>query len=175
MKKFIIFYFCLFCCLCIAQSNSYLQISGKSNVNSFKCINNSIYQKSAITLPKNFTEKIESNNSINLIVKDFTCENKMMTSEFRKTLNAEKFPFFYLKIVSFSKKSLNQYTGIVEVKMMNKTKTYTVDFTENEDHIIGKKTVRFSDFGINPPQKMGGLLVVRDNLDLLFSLPYKEQ
>ena len=53
---------------------------------------------------------------------------------------------------------------------MNRVKTYTTDFTENGKTITAKQSVKFSDFGIIPPKKMGGMIVVKDELDLYFSL-----
>lgn len=172
MKKIILLLLCLIGFYFNAQNVAAIKILGKTNVNNFKCINNNIYTKSSIILPKESDEKT-SNSTVNLVVNDFSCENRMMTIEFRKTLNAERFPFLQLRFISISKKNSNIFTSNIEVKMMNSTKIYTIDFLANENFLIGKKTVKFSDFGISPPKKMGGLVVVKDDLDLQFSLPYK--
>ena len=59
-------------------------------------------------------------------------------------------------------------TALAEVKLMNKVKTYNVELTETGKFLTGKQQVKFSDFGIIPPKKMAGMVVVKDELDLFF-------
>ena len=53
---------------------------------------------------------------------------------------------------------------------MNRVRNYTIELFENGNIITAKQTVKFSDFGITPPKKMGGMIVVKDELDLYFNL-----
>lgn len=93
-----------------------------------------------------------------------------MTSDFRKTLNHEKYPVLTIKFVNFTKVKANRFTALVEVKMMNVTKSYNIEFSEYKESLVGNKRLRFSDFNIIPPKKMGGMVYVKDEIDLLFSL-----
>jgi hypothetical protein len=102
-------------------------------------------------------------------VVDFDCRNKMMTSDFRKTLNAEKYPVLSIKFLNFNKNN-NRFLALVEVKMMNVSRKYTIEFSEYNKSLVGNKRLRFSDFNIIPPKKMGGMVYVKDELDLFFSL-----
>ena len=149
-----------------AQEN-YIQINGSTNVNTFKCLNNSLKTPGG---EYNFGDKQLPN--ISLKVKDFDCKNKLMTSDFQKTLSADEYPMMNIKFLSIAKAN-NQYNALVEVKMMDKTKTYNIIFTEENGKLISKKNVKFSDFGIKPPKKMGGMIIVKDNLNLQFSLNSK--
>ena len=147
-----------------AQKNQ-VEIKGWTNVNTFKCINedfknsNSLYSFTGNQLP-----------NVNLNVEDFDCKNKMMTADFRKTLNSSKFPNLNIKFLEFKKSSSTRFLALVEVKMMNVSKKYTIEFSEYNKSLVGNKRLRFSDFNIVPPKKMGGMIYVKDELDLFFSL-----
>lgn len=96
-----------------------------------------------------------------------------MTTDFQKTLRSEVYPNLTVKFLNFSKLG-NKFTSTVEVKMMNVTKKYNIEFSEYKNSLVGNKRLRFSDFNIAPPKKMGGVVYVKDELDLLFSLIIKE-
>ncbi|MDO5616770.1 MAG: YceI family protein, partial [Cruoricaptor ignavus] len=145
----------------LSQSNA-VTILGKTNINTFRCTNSKFYS------PQDFQEN--KNQSIQLNVSDFDCNNRMMTSDFRKTLKSDTFPKMDIKFLKLEKKYNNNYVGIMEVKIMDKTKIYEVAILRENNHMRGSGKVRFSDFGIVPPKKLGGTIVVRDELDLSFVL-----
>ncbi len=58
--------------------------------------------------------------------------------------------------------------------MMTVTRKYNIEFSEYKNSLVGDKRLRFSDFNIVPPKKMGGMVYVKDELDLLFSLAIKD-
>lgn len=156
----------IFSILVFAQKNS-VEITGWTNVNTFKCINDYFKMPASITAsPENQLPNIQ------LKVEDFDCKNKMMTSDFRKTLNAEKFPHLTIRFLEFKAVS-NRFSAIVEVKMMNVSKKYSIEFSEYNKSLVGNKRLKFSDFNIVPPKKMGGMIFVKDDVDLLFSLAIK--
>jgi hypothetical protein len=155
--------------LCFLFSNAqenFVKINGSTNVNGFQCVNSKFKNDGAYS----FSEK----NLPNIILKvtDFDCGNKMMTKDFQKILNAEKYPEMTIKFIKFTKNQKN-FIAVVEVKMMNQSRRYNVEFELENNKMIGKKNVKFSDFNITPPKKMGGMIVVKDDLDLTFSLSTK--
>ena len=109
-----------------------------------------------------------------LKVDDFDCRNRMMTSDFRKTLNSDKYPNLTIKFLNFSKGNGNRFNAVVEVKMMNVVKKYNIEFSQYKNSLVGIKRLKFSDFNIVPPKKMGGMVYVKDELDLTFSLGIKD-
>ena len=147
-----------------AQKNG-VEINGWTNVNTFKCTNinfkNSptIYSFSGNQLP-----------NLQLQVNDFDCKNKMMTADFRKTLHSDKYPVLTIKFINFAKTGGNRFSATVEVKMMTVTRKYNIEFSEYKNSLVGNKRLRFSDFNIVPPKKMGGMITVKDNLHLTFRL-----
>lgn len=166
MKRILLAFLMIWGLQLINAQENFIQIIGNTNINSFKCINDSF---------KN-NEKYQLSNSqlpyINLKVNDFDCHNKTMTNDFQKTLSSDKFPNLIIRFLKVTKDN-NGYNAQIQVGMMDKTKTYQVNFTNEKEKLIGKKQVRFSDFGIKPPKKMGGMIVVKDELNLLFSLATK--
>lgn len=142
-----------------SQENNFI-ITGRTNINTFKCIN------------KNFTSPPllvnQESNKISLNITDFDCIHDYITKDFKKTLNADKFPHILISFGKPRKNSNGNYSTSTEVKLMNKTRNYNLELTENGKYLTGKQQVKFSDFGIIPPKKMGGMIVVKDELDLSF-------
>lgn len=148
----------------ISAQENFVKINGSTNVNSFQFINSKFRNDRGAY---SFSEKDLPN--IILKVSDFYCGNKMMTKDFQKILNAEKYPEMTIRFISLIKdqKSL---LAVIEVKMMNQSKRYQVELNIQNNKLTGRKNVKFSDFNIIPPKKMGGVIVVKDDLDLIFSL-----
>ena len=163
--KLLYLLFGFFTIMANAQDN-FVKIQGSTNVNSFQCINSKFKNENSYT----FSEKSLPN--IILKVTDFDCGNKMMTKDFQKILNAEKYPNMTIRFINFTKTQKN-FLAFVEVKMMNQSKRYNVEFAMENSRLTGRKNLKFSDFNITPPKKMGGMIVVKDDLELTFSLATK--
>ncbi len=165
MKKIIVVLLLFSGLMAIKAQENFLQINGSTNINTFKCINKTFKTPSGTS----FSERLPG---YNLQVNEFDCFNKIMTKDFQKTLSSDKYPYLIIKILKFTK-SQNAYYAVVEVLMMNRSKNYNVIFTLENGKYIGRKNVKFSEFNIQPPKKMGGMIVVKDDLDLIFSLVAK--
>jgi hypothetical protein len=147
-----------------AQKNV-LEINGWTNINTFKCVENQfkgsamVYSFTGAQLP-----------NIAFKITNFDCGNKVMTGDFQKTLKADKFPELTIKFLQFKKTSSNTFQAVVDVKMMTVSRKYPIEFTYFQNSLMGNKRLKFSDFQIVPPKKMGGMVYVKDELDLVFSL-----
>ena len=82
--------------------------------------------------------------------------------------------YLIIKFINFAKTGANRFSATVEVKMMTVTRKYNIEFSEYKNSLVGSKRLKFSDFNIVPPKKMGGMVYVKDELDLLFSLAIKD-
>lgn len=153
---------------CFAQQNA-VEINGWTNINTFKCVNNAFKNSTSIY-------SFSGNDLPNLVLKvtDFDCKNRVMTADFRKTLNADQYPTLAIRFINFTING-SKFNAMVEVKMMNIVKKYNIDFSEYKNSLTGNKRIKFSDFNIVPPKKMGGIIYVKDDLDLRFSLAIKDQ
>ncbi len=167
MNQFCIIFFFLISIIKINAQENFVKINGSTNVNNFECINNKFKAETGVYY---FSEK----NLPNIVLKviDFDCGNRMMTRDFQKILNAEKYPDMIIKFINFTK-TQKSFLAVVEVKMMNQSKRYNIEFRIENNKLIGRKNVKFSDFNITPPKRMGGMIVVKDDLNLTFSLASK--
>lgn len=163
MKTLKIFALFLFGTFYFAQGN-YVQINGSTNINNFKCVNDSFKSEKVAEIING-----KSLPNITLKVDDFDCKNKIMTSDFKKTLDADDYPALMIKFLNIQKK-LNIYNAKIEVKMMDKSRVYNINLCLQNGKLTGKSPVKFSDFNIKPPKKMGGMVVVKDDLNLVFAL-----
>ncbi|WP_027376308.1 hypothetical protein [Kaistella palustris] len=164
MKNFTLIFILIFLSATIFAQKNKVEINGWTNVNTFKCVNANFVTSVPVSV------KSRDLPNIALKVTDFDCRNRMMTADFRKTLNAENHPVLTVKFLSISPTKFNKITALVEVKMMNVAHKYMVEFSEDNGSLVGNKRLKFSDFNIEPPKRMGGMVYVKNELDLLFSL-----
>ncbi len=154
MKRLYIF---SFADLMIFGQQYFIEINGKTNINSFKCVNDIFNDSNNIDFSKTQLPELE------IKVIGFDCKNRVMTDDFKKTLSEKQYPNMYVKFLKFSKANNNQYLGNVEVKIMGKTQRYQINFSNQNGRLNGKCIVKFSDIQITPPKKMGGVVVVKDD------------
>lgn len=144
-----------------------IEITGASTVGKYNCSN---------TFSKVDTVYLNSKkNNFNTEIKmsDFDCGNKIMTKDLQGTVKVKKFPnstVFLSDIKSCGKNYKCNLTFLIT----NKTLKYK-DFILNvsEDKIHGSLNLKFSDLELEPPVKMAGLIKVKDEIVINFSL-YKK-
>jgi len=168
----------------LVQRTSTLSIAGSTNINRFCC------QVNAYTGPDTIVSQKEAGAAISAAVplkgilcidiEDFNCSNRIMTGEFKKTLKYRQYPQLKILFVSLEKMpSFGTVTetikGCVEVELAGVNRKFEISYSscrtgDAEMDLIGSRTFGFSDFGLTPPRKMGGLVRVNDRLDVLFRL-----
>lgn len=159
---------------------SSLEIHGTSNVTSFVCA--SAYSKGKDLITERLdpvTGKWEIHGEVFLDVKGFDCRNRVMNSDFQATLQAETYPEIKVEFVNLTEVntigSSRKAAGYVEITLVGKTKRYPIIsdlvLMDNYNSILkGEQIFRFSDFGLEPPQKGFGLVKVRDEITVSFEL-----
>lgn len=167
MKRLLLLLFAGITTFVQAQNKDLVQLTGKTNINTFKCLNTKIKKSEPISIASVCST---AKPLVTIPIVSFDCGSKIINREFQKTLQSTRYPFITIKFISVEPIAKNRYSGWLEVKMMNNTKRYSVDFTQNGNQLTGKKDVRFSDFHIIPPRSMGGMLVTHDQMDLFFNL-----
>ena len=79
----------------------------------------------------------------------------------------------FLKILSGQEEATEgevQIQNGKKVGVLSQNQFAFENFTLFDTVLMGNKRLRFSDFNIIPPKKMGGIISVNDELDLFFSL-----
>lgn len=160
----------------LVQKNSTIRIAGSTNVNSFCCHVNEYTGPDTIIL----NPSGESLGALTIDIEDFNCNNRIMTGEFKKTLKYQQYPQLKIVFVSLEKMPAFSATpetvkGWVEVDLAGICRKFEVMYTScrtNDENVelVGSRVFGFSDFGLTPPRKMGGLIRVNDRLDVQFTL-----
>jgi len=165
----------------VISQNSSLTINGNTNVNKFSCAILSYPKTDTITINRE-NNQILLTGALSLNVKNFECNNAMMTHQFRKTLKHEEFPLLNITFISLKESpNLNSKTnaikGLVAIKIAGVTKRYEICYefrsVNNNLQLQGSQTVNFTDFKLAPPQRVGKLIRAKDELNVVFELNMK--
>jgi len=168
----------------VVSKQCVLKVIGSTNINKFSCTILEYVQPDTLTVIKiSKQQRIKMTGSILLNVQNFDCKNAMMTNDLRKTLKAKQYP--KLKITF---EDLSEYpdpndlkakiTGRVTIHLAGVIKQYDIDYHYkfSADHnicLIGNKELNFSDFHIDPPKRLGGMIKTNNSLNVEFTLNLK--
>ena len=166
----------------VITSGCSLQVDGKTNVNEFSCSISNYSQPDTISATWNQNQPVKLNGSIQLDVQRFDCHNAVMTADLRKTLKSKEFPKLsirFLSIAQYPDAGMRQKTkGTVVIELAGVSKRYEVDYNvvsaaNNYINLVGSREVNFSDFSIQPPRKLGGMIRTENELSVVFNLRMK--
>ncbi len=162
------------------SGTSRVVVEGQSNVNEFKCVtiryegNDVLSQRNDNASGKRILE-----GSINMKVKSFDCENRVMTRDLRETLQKDAYPEITVDVVSITLPDndgkSHKVDGQAEITLAGETRlmdfTWEVSYPNSQKiRLSGNRELKFSQFNIDPPTKMMGMIRVRDELLVDFDL-----
>lgn len=167
----------------ICESSS-LVVNGSTNLSRFSCTIDSYPKNDTIRAERDrLTKKIALSGSMSMAIAGFDCENKMMTSELRKTLKQDRFPEIKIDFVSIvGLPELESFparlTGVVDITIAGTKKrfgiSYDISMNQNSQiNLIAIKDINFSDFGLLPPKKLGRLVQAKNKLGVVLNLKMK--
>lgn len=157
---------------------SRLEISGTTNINDFHCLSVN-YMGQDIMEESCLPSDNKSSLSGEIIMKSvgFDCHNSMLTKDFAKTIKANEYPEIGIRFISLEPGQSNTdlLFGDVEIALAGKLRMYRVSCViknENDQrkHLEGSCTFRFSDFDLEPPSKLFGVIRVKDTVSVDFHL-----
>lgn len=168
----------------VVLNNILVRVSGSTNVNKFSCeIKNYPNRDTLICYQNNGSEIVRLSGKLEMAVFDFDCLDKMMTHDLRETLKASQHPSLRIALLSLQKyPALNgtpeQLCGNVAIELAGVTKEMSLYLTTTTDdqkmiHMTGSKNIHFSDFGLVPPRKFGGMIRAKDDLLVAFQFNFK--
>lgn len=167
----------------LIQSESRLTIYGTSNVSDFVCRMDSYASRDTLEYnrdPKS-SELTFIKNRMTIPIRNFDCGNNQITKDFRHTLQVDKHPHLDVRFISLQNFVASQPTvqGFINITLAGKTTRYVVVYEVKRINaktikLVGKQFVNFSDFNLEPPQKMFGLIQVAEQLNVEFDLFLKE-
>jgi hypothetical protein len=164
----------------VITSGCSLKVEGSTNVNNFSCVITNYSIPDTILVTQHIPHSVQLNGNIKLDIQNFNCHNPVMTADLRKTLKAKEFPKLIIRFIS-----INQYPdsntrhkiskGIIEIELAGVSKRFEVDYKiisaeSNYINLEGSRNLNFSDFKINPPTRLGGMIRTNNELNVVFNL-----
>ncbi len=113
-------------------------------------------------------------------VSQFDCHHKFITADLRKTLKYQQYPNLKIHFISMEDPTaVNQghtVKGIVDIELAGVVRRMELVYTVNNQHekfldLTGSRQMHFSDFKLEPPKKMAGLIKI--NQDILVKVQLK--
>jgi hypothetical protein len=162
---------------------SYIFISGESNVNTFEFT--WVNENGEDQLDK-FEYLTDSPFfKIGVPVRDFKARNSMMFKDFMELMKAKDYPkiLIAIPVEQISKVKSGEYLlnpeiiiTIAGVSNAYKVPCYVRGCSGNAVHVNGVKKISLTDFGIIPPERLEGLVRVKNeiNVDFGFILTFSE-
>jgi hypothetical protein len=168
----------------VIMQGSSLTVNGSTNVNTFQCDIANYNLPDTVTCFKlqQRGAVLPMTGKLNLSIDAFDCHNKMMTSDLRKTLKAKDFPILSVRFITINSfpdfKNPIKITGIVDIGLAGVSKKFEINYYFTADdkqrvYLKGDQKIHFSDFNLNPPSKLGGIIKAKDELLVEFKLNLK--
>ncbi len=160
---------------------SRLWIEGSSNVNTFDCIAHE-YDGEAIAQQNGSGEsKPKITMKLEIIVDGFDCGKRRMNSDMKKALKADSYPkiiFSYNSAESVNSNGVNQYlvNGELTVAGVTREISFLADgeiLESGRMRARGSKKIFMTDYDIEPPSGLFGLIKADDELTVHFDLTAK--
>jgi len=171
----------------LVDQNSSMVVFGETNINSFECaLTSFVWSKNLVFYQQNLpgTKNHPVSCEFEIPVKSFDCGMQLMTSDLRKTLQSEKYPFMNIKLKAMSQLISNvkdgqsietdadiMLTGIVNQNQIR----FKVSKQNNESiTLTAKKTIQLSDYNITPPTRFMGSVKVKDEMVINITMKLKK-
>jgi hypothetical protein len=165
----------------IVQPASKLTIAGKTNVNSFQCAITQYTGNDTLVLQEGGHHKrpVFKQGYVGLAASSFDCGMKVMTNDFGKTIKAKDYPVVSIEFISFERApkygAEETFKGKLKISLGGVTKAFDMNCTievksSGHIHLLGNRDFTFSDFNLEAPSKMMGMVKVNDALKVNFHL-----
>lgn len=146
-----------------------ISVKGKTSLGGFNCL----YVEKGL----NQSLKMHPQNGIpdldlNVIVENFGCGNFILNKDFRNTIKAKEYPTAKVKVTNWVKKNGKFYCNMF-VTLVGKQLTFKdLELIRIKEGVKANVDIQFSQLGLSPPSKMGGLVKVDEKLELEIILAY---
>ena len=157
----------------VIDTDSQLVIYGSTNINNFVCKMDCYVGSDTLQYFKEYSSKEIrfSKNRMSVPVTSFDCGARQISRDFWKTLKSEFHPKLHITFISLQDIALQNNScvnGIVNITLAGATSRYSIDYqvTRSKNIILlkGTQSVNFSDFNLQAPEKLQGLIKVSEAL-----------
>lgn len=168
----------------VVESGSMLNIEGSSNVNQFTCHMLQYLQTDTLRWVRDDKAKKLwfRNSAVNIDVSQFDCHHKFITADLRKTLKANKYPYLRIHFLSIDDLTWVQegqlVRGQVNIELAGVQKRFDMEYMVtheqgNRFRLRGSRQMHFSDFHLEPPSKLAGLIRIDQQIKVNFELLFR--
>lgn len=167
----------------VVEKKSVLRIDGSSNVSDFTCEITEYMRCDTlwgIQDPSGPQYAFTSNSALTVDIRRFDCHHKYITSDFRKMLKCETYPALHIRFLTLEEpRGGSVVNGRVMVELAGKRKIMDIRYKCEQTgqdlvHLTGDKKMRFGDFELEPPRKVGGLIRINEEITVHFNLLFRK-
>ncbi|TJY36245.1 YceI family protein [Pontimicrobium aquaticum] len=161
----------------LIQGNSKLGIKGTTNVSRFNCdlafsdINTKVktFYKREGNKIKFIDSQLELSNSC------FDCGSKMINNDFLKMLDTKNHPNITLELkeITINPRETSEIIALTNINIAGVSRYYSIWLNVDKSKSLnatGCLSLKLSDFKLEPPKKVLGLVVVEDEIEIALDL-----
>jgi len=165
------------------EKESSLSIRGTTNINSFECFSKQTFKEQSVRLQVDGASRkvIFKNAQLLLRVDGLDCDNSKMNEDLYDALDSEDFPFIVIELHEADLKeglSADGWSRIsvrASLTIAGKTRRVYIDAKGQQKEadrfrFIAEHWIRMTDYGVDPPTALLGLIKVRDDIAIDFDV-----
>jgi hypothetical protein len=165
----------------IVHPSSTATINGKTSVNKYQCAIGQYSGSDTLVITGAKGNGVVFEKGLVLLkATEFECDMKVITKDFVEMIQAEKYPYIKIEFTSFGRApkfetAEEKFKGNLKITLGDvsvpcEVKCNIVKGEKNLFHLRGKRQFKFSDFNLQPPSKMMGLVKVNEDIEVSFHL-----
>jgi hypothetical protein len=165
----------------LIHPTSSITIAGSTNVNKYQCVIGKYTGSDTLLLTAERGKGAYFKKGlVKLEASRFDCEKQVITKDFAETIQATKYPFITINLISFErtpefKESEEPFRGKFTITLANVSVPCDIrcKIVKDKNNLIrlkGWHLFKFSDFNLDPPTKMMGLIKVEEMITVDFHL-----
>ncbi len=156
-------------------ADSELTITGDTNINTFLCgFDTKRLERSKEISFSTLDNKLKFNNAVLILNNEgFDCGNKGINKDFHDLLRTDDYPTISLELIELKVQDESRAIADIKITIAGKHKNYTlpIEIVDSSiDCFTGNLKLNINDFGLKPPKKMFGLIVVKEDIEINFNL-----
>jgi len=166
----------------IDKENSRLWIEGSSNVNDFSCRAQSYFTKVESAAERDTAIEVE----VDIEVESFDCGKRRMNRDLYETLLSDRHPHISFEFIRTESMTFNDTLDIYKLTVTGKLRvaghtreiTFPLEAVMQNDGTLkatGNTVMLMTDFNVEPPRALMGLVRVDNKLTVHFELYAKSQ
>ena len=158
------------------HEDSKLRINGTSNVNDFECFYDAQISSDTLHQTVTFGDSLFfSGNALRFKTSDFDCGKRAINRDLQKTLMSDQFPYMELKLSTVEIADQVPFSSTLEITIAGTTRIRPVTInkysgSESGITFTGGGAILLTDFNLEPPTALFGLVKVDDQIKISFDL-----